>query len=92
MNIQFYPDELDYVNARLSVAAQKAGSFLEYFLHACQAADSENYELLRPALKIIMEKYPAEPARLAMEHLARRIATQEDLDAIAEEQRKRHGI
>lgn len=92
MTIQFYPDELDYVNASLSVAAQKVGSFLEYFLHACQTADSENYELLRPALKIIMEKYPAEPGRLAMEHLDRGVPTQEDLAAIAEDLRKRHGI
>lgn len=92
MNIQFYPDELDYVNAKLAPTAPKSGSFLEAFLHACVAADSQNYELLRPALKIIMEKYPAEPGRLAMEHLDRGIASQEDLDAIKTEQDARHKI
>ena len=60
MNIQFYPNELDYVNAKLAPSARKVGSFMEYFLHACAAADMQNYEMLRPALKTIMEKYPVE--------------------------------
>ena len=67
MTIQFYPDELDYVNAKLHPMAPKTGSFLTSFLQACLAADSENYELLRPALRQIMLKHPASPERLEME-------------------------
>lgn len=60
MNIMFYPAELRYVAAKLLAHAPKVGSFLDHFLHACLRADSENYPLLRPALKKIMEKYPVE--------------------------------
>jgi len=67
MNIQGYPDEVNYVNAVLHPEAKKCGSFMDYFLHACLHADWENYELLRPVLRKIMEKYPADPERLAME-------------------------
>lgn len=66
MTIQGYPDELDYVNARLHPTAE-CGSFLEAFCRAALSADSENYELLRPTLLILMERYPADPQRLAME-------------------------
>lgn len=92
MNIQFYPDELDYVNAKLNPSAPKVGSFLECFLHACAAADGQNYELLRPALRTIMEKYPAEPGRLGMERLDRGEATMADLEAIKAEHDARRKI
>lgn len=65
--IQTYPEELDYVNAKLHPMAKRVGSFLNGFLGSCLAADSDNYELVRPALTKIMEKYPAEPYRLWME-------------------------
>lgn len=67
MTIQFFPDELDYANAILHPLAPQSGSFLEHFTRACLAADSENYLLLRPALLVLMEKYPADAERLAME-------------------------
>lgn len=67
MNIQFYPHELNYVNAKLHPAAPRSGSFLSQFLGACLSADGENYELLRPAVQIFIEKYPADPERLRME-------------------------
>lgn len=94
MVIQGYPEELDYVNARLhttdltvqhiaavaeayakagggklqlAVIEPEVGSFLEYFLRACLAADFFNYELLRPTLEILMHRYPADPRRLAIE-------------------------
>lgn len=63
MNIQFYPAELDYVN----VKARRAGSFLSAFLMACISADAENYELLRPVLLTLMQKYPADPDEIAAE-------------------------
>ena len=65
--IQSYPDELDYVNAKLHPLAKQSGSFLDAFLRSCLAADFENYEIVRPALAKIMEKYPAERLRLWME-------------------------
>ena len=68
MTIQAYPDELDYVNAKLHPASKiMPGTFLSNFLRACLAADGENYELLRPAVAVFMEKYPAEQERLRME-------------------------
>jgi hypothetical protein len=69
MIIQFYPDELDYVNATLhpSIRAADDKSFLGTFCLACLRADDENYELLRPVLAVLMGKYPADPERLAME-------------------------
>lgn len=67
MNIQGYPQELIYVNAILHPRAPKCGSFMDAFCHACLAADVENYELLRPALKKIMLKYPADPEMLNIE-------------------------
>ena len=36
----------------------KPGSFLRSFLEACVRADHLNYEILRPALLQIKEKYP----------------------------------
>jgi hypothetical protein len=65
--IQNYPDELDYVNAKLHPLASKLGSFLDQFLRSCLAADDENCGLVRPVLLEIMKKYPAEEARLEIE-------------------------
>lgn len=67
MTIQFYPDELAYVNAKLHPLASKSGSFVTAFCQAAIAADGENYELLRPVLKKLIEKYPADVERLEME-------------------------
>lgn len=69
MNIQFYRDELGYVNAKLHpLANMDPQSFLGTFLQACLRADFDNYELLRPALLALKQKYPADPERLQMEH------------------------
>ena len=54
-NLQFYPEDHDYVNKKLD---EYPGSFLKNFLWACRAADAENYELLKPILQKIKEKYP----------------------------------
>jgi len=69
MIIQFYLEELAYVNGQLHplVRAEGDKSFLGTFCLACLRADHENYELLRPALAALMVKYPANPERLAME-------------------------
>lgn len=64
--IQFYLNELDYVNAQLH-PAQKCGHFLESFFQSCLRADAENYQLLRPILREFMAKYPASPERLEAE-------------------------
>jgi hypothetical protein len=69
MIIQSYPDELDYVNAQLHPLIRQADdkSFLDTFCLACLRADAQNYEILRPALVDLMQKYPADPERLRME-------------------------
>lgn len=73
MSIQFYPDELDYVNAKLGSVqnvndeAPKCGGFLQAFLIACLRADDPNYEIIQPALRTFMQIYPADPERLEME-------------------------
>lgn len=71
MTIQNYPEELNYVNAKLSALyleePEKPASFLNCFLYACLRADAENYLLLRPALQVLMVKYPADEERLGME-------------------------
>lgn len=67
MIIQNYPKELNYCNAILHPLAPQVGSFLEVFCYACLRADSANYEILRPALLIMMDKYPADPERLRAE-------------------------
>jgi hypothetical protein len=82
MCIQFFPDELDYVNAVLHPIEDKCGSFLELFCHACLAADSENYLLIRPALLVLMGKYPARPERLAVERHDRGADRPGDLDLL----------
>jgi hypothetical protein len=68
MTIQSYPDELDYVNARLHPLSQTDDhSFLGTFCQAALRADELNYEIIRPALLELMKKYPANPDRLRME-------------------------
>lgn len=68
MTIQFYPDELNYVNAMLHPLAHRdPDSFLGAFFAACRRADPENYELLRPIVHKFMEKYPASPKILEIE-------------------------
>jgi len=69
MIIQDYPDELDYVNAQLHPLIRNSDdkSFLGTFCLACLRADSDNYELLRSALLVLMKKYPPDADRLRME-------------------------
>lgn len=69
MTIQSYPDELDYVNATLHGRDPDDKSFLATFCQACLRADDDNYELCRLLLKILILRYPARPARLAMERI-----------------------
>ena len=64
MTIQSYPEDLCYVNAKLS---DEPGDFLKNFLNACLRADEENYEYLRTPLAIFREKYPADPKRMEAE-------------------------
>jgi hypothetical protein len=61
-----FPDELDYLNAVVR-DHQRAGSFMWSFCDACLRADGENYAIIRPALFIIMHKYPARPELLKAE-------------------------
>jgi hypothetical protein len=66
--ITLFPDELDYVNAKLHpLGGTSANSFLYSFLNACLRADGDNYRLLQPILREYMTKYPPLPERLAME-------------------------
>lgn len=69
-SIQFYPKEYDYVSRKLAgyfpadpdktqLLKAAPDSFLGTFLSACLRADAENYEIIRPALAKLMEKYPA---------------------------------
>jgi hypothetical protein len=67
MNIQGYPDELNYINAILHPEAPQVGSFFKTFCQACLAADAENYEIIRPVLRVMMTKYPCDIQRLAAE-------------------------
>lgn len=67
MIIQGYPDELDWVNAKLADCTGPRESFVTMFCEACLRADSDNYELLRLPLGVLMVKYPAQPKRLAAE-------------------------
>jgi hypothetical protein len=65
--IQREPALLNYVNAWLHPAHRKPGGFLEAFLNACIRASPDNWMLIRPALLVIMLKYPADPEILAIE-------------------------
>lgn len=64
--IQKYPHELDYVNAKRRDPGELK-SFLSWFCGACLRADAENYEIVRPALLIFMDKYPARAELLERE-------------------------
>lgn len=64
MTIQSYPDELNYVNAKLK---EEPGTFMKNFLTACLFADAENYESIRISLHVIEQKYPADPTFLMQE-------------------------
>lgn len=67
MMLQDDPEMLNYVNAKLHELAPPPGSFLKAFLEACRRADSDNYPLLMPALRIFSVKYQAHPLPLAAE-------------------------
>lgn len=71
MIIQGYPNELDWVNAKLAEAGPDCKSFVTTFCRAALRADSDNYELLRLPLGVLMVKYPAQPKRLAAERTDR---------------------
>ncbi len=58
MEIQGYPDELNYANAQIESRAPDDQSFLGTFCWACLRADSQNYEVLRMSLRWLMKKYP----------------------------------
>ncbi len=53
--IQKYPAEWTWVTATLN---RNPGSFVQAFCEAALAADPLNYEILRPAVLQLMEKYP----------------------------------
>ena len=76
--IQLYPDDLDWVNAQLHSRDPEDHSFVGLFCHVALRADHENYELLRPSLLKIMEKYPADPERLRIEREDRGAASDSD--------------
>jgi hypothetical protein len=65
--IQFHPEELDWVNAHLFNRPPGDNSFLGTFCWACLRADGENYRLMRPTVRAMMLKYPADPERLRVE-------------------------
>jgi hypothetical protein len=67
MNIQFYPDELDWVNAQLHNRDPNDKSLVGAVCWVALRADPENYELFRPFMHIMMRKYPADPERLKRE-------------------------
>jgi hypothetical protein len=64
--IQCYPDELDYVNAKLRII-EGSFSFVEEVCRACLRADGENYEVVRPLLHHVMRKYPVPTELLTFE-------------------------
>jgi hypothetical protein len=55
--INFYLEEAEYVRGKFA-SRKDSNSFLEKFCEACLRADNQNYELLRPALRELMKKYP----------------------------------
>lgn len=61
MNIQGYPDELDWVNAKLAERGFHDASFIGGVCLTALRADPINYELFRPFLKLMMAKYPERP-------------------------------
>jgi len=65
--IQEFPDELDYVNAKLHPLSPASGSYLLWLCYTALASDANNYPLIQPAIRSAMVKYPADPDRLAAE-------------------------
>jgi hypothetical protein len=65
MTIQECLGDLDYVNAKLAERMLDDDSFLGTFFNACLRADSFNFPIIRPALHVLMQKYPADPKLLA---------------------------
>jgi hypothetical protein len=47
--------DYDWVLLKLD---EHPGSFLEHFLKACLAADTQNWQILLPAMHLIQRKYP----------------------------------
>ncbi len=68
--IQFYPDLLDYCNAKIA-ETRGSSSFIGAFCLACVRADGENFETLRPALEAIRVKHPARASYLEHERRER---------------------
>jgi hypothetical protein len=68
--IQLYPDLLDYANAKIR-EARGARSFMSAFCEACLRADGANFEVLRPTLTTLMQKYPAKAPLLDIERRER---------------------
>jgi hypothetical protein len=66
MIINLYYDELNWANAKRAENDDKH-SFLNTFIEACFRADAQNYEVLRPALRFFMGKYPAKEEALKVE-------------------------
>ena len=54
-NLYQHPEMHAYVVDKL---AENPGSFLRLFLECCQCADMTNFEIMKPALKELMAKYP----------------------------------
>jgi hypothetical protein len=54
-NLQQYPQMHYYVVEKL---AENPGAFLRSFLDCCGFADTENFEIVKPALLTLMAKYP----------------------------------
>lgn len=92
MSIQQFPEELDWVNATLHPLSSKPGSFVTAFCQAALAADESNYTILRPAVRILMEKYPPDEFRLLMERHDSGRSTPEDIARMDEIRKARHGI
>ena len=69
MAIQNYPWELIWVNQKLQFS-KDSNSFLRAFCEACVRADDENYELLRPVLQKLMEKYPVKTKEAGIEAIS----------------------
>jgi hypothetical protein len=50
-----YPELWEYVTRK---EQENVGSFLATFLELCLRADAENFEIIKPALEKLQEKYP----------------------------------
>lgn len=58
--IQGYPDELDWVNAKMAESPESK-SFVTTVCWVALRADPQNYEMFRDFLHQVMRKYPAKP-------------------------------